>query len=142
MKHAFQLHCSAMPYTIPIPGVSIGHAVDSKVATGTTAVIFDRPTLAAMHILGGAPGTRDTELLNPEFTVSEIDALCLSGGSAFGLDAAGGVQAWLREQGRGIELAPVHIPIVPSAILFDLRNGGDKNWGTLFPLSRARLSGG
>ena len=122
-----------MPYTIPISGVSIGHAIDEKVATGTTAVIFDHPTLAAAHILGGAPGTRDTELLNPEFTVSDVDAICLSGGSAYGLDAAGGVQAWLREQGRGIELAPVRIPIVPSAILFDLRNEGDKDWGQFSP---------
>jgi len=120
-------------YKIPISGVQIGHAVDREVMTGVTACLFEQPAVAAMHIMGGAPGTRDTELLNPEFTVSEVDALVLSGGSAFGLDAATGVQAWLKEHNRGIELDPVRIPIAPCAILFDMRNDGDKDWGRFPP---------
>ncbi len=122
-----------MSFHIPIAGVRIGHADDAKVATGTTVCLFDQPATSSVHIMGAAPGTRETELLDPHYTVSQVDAICLSGGSAFGLDAAGGVQAWLREQGRGIELAPVKIPIVPCAILFDLRNEGDKEWGRFSP---------
>lgn len=83
--------------------------------------------------MGGAPGTRDTELLRPDCSVNQIDAIVLSGGSAFGLDAASGTQAWLREQGRGLLLDPVRVPIVPSAILFDLRNDGNKDWGKYPP---------
>ncbi len=120
-------------FKIPIPGINIGHAIDEKVRTGTTALLFDKPAVAAVHIMGAAPGTRETELLDPEFTVDEVDALVLSGGSAFGLDAASGAQAWLKEQGRGVPLDPVRIPIVPSAILFDLRNEGDKDWGRYPP---------
>ena len=120
-------------YKIPINGVQFGHAIDKTVNTGTTVCLFDQPATAAIHIMGAAPGTRDTELLNPEFTVSEVDALVLSGGSAFGLDAASGVQAWLRQHDRGIFLEPVRIPIAPCAILFDMRNDGDKNWGTYPP---------
>lgn len=122
-----------MSYPIPIAGVRLGHAEDVGVVSGTTVCLFDKPAVTAVHIMGAAPGTRETELLEPHFTVSEVDALCLSGGSAFGLDAAGGVQAWLKEQGRGIELAPVRIPIVPCAILFDMRNEGDKDWGRFSP---------
>lgn len=120
-------------FQIPIAGVRIGHATDPVVKTGTTVCLFDAPAVAAMHIMGAAPGTRDTELLNPEFTVDEVDALVLSGGSAYGLDAASGVQAWLREHDRGIPLDPVRIPIAPCAILFDMRNDGDKNWGQYPP---------
>ena len=83
--------------------------------------------------MGGAPGTRDTELLEAQNTVNAVDAIVLSGGSAYGLDAAGGVQSWLRQHGRGIELAPVRIPIVPCAILFDMRNDGNKDWGLHSP---------
>src|SRR5258705_22210 len=86
-----------------------------------------------MDLRGGAPGTRETELLRPEETVERVDAIVLSGGSAFGLDAPGGTQAWLREQGRGFPVGPVRVPIVPGAILFDLLNGGDKNWGRFPP---------
>ncbi len=120
-------------FNIPIPGVSIGHAEDRLVLSGTTVCLFDEPAVAAVHIMGAAPGTRDTELLNPEFTVDHVDALVLSGGSAYGLDAAGGVQAWLREHNRGVPLDPVKIPIAPCAILFDMRNEGDKDWGLYSP---------
>ena len=120
-------------FSIPVPGVSIGHATDTKVQSGTTVFLFDEPATAAVHIMGGAPGTRDTELLDTHNTVSQVDALVLSGGSAYGLDAAGGVQAWLREHERGIALDPVRIPIVPCAILFDMRNEGDKDWGQYAP---------
>ncbi len=120
-------------FDIPIAGVRIGHAIDRKIKTGTTACLFDAPAITAMHIMGAAPGTRDTELLSAENTVDSVDALVLSGGSAYGLDAAGGAQAWLREHGRGVPLDPVRIPIVPCAILFDLRNDGDKNWGQYSP---------
>lgn len=82
--------------------------------------------------MGGAPGTRDTDLLAPENAVESVDALCLSGGSAFGLDAASGVQASLRQQGRGFAIGDQNVPIVPAAILFDLINGGNKDWG-LYP---------
>ncbi len=115
-------------FQIPIAGVHIGHAEDHLVKTGTTVCLFDAPAVAAVHIMGASPGTRETELLNPEFTVDAVDALVLSGGSAFGLDAASGVQAWLREHDRGVPLDPVRIPIAPCAILFDMRNDGDKNW--------------
>ena len=79
------------------------------------------------------PGTRETALLDPAQTVEGIDAIALSGGSAFGLDAASGVQAWLREQGRGFAVRTARVPIVPAAILFDLLSGGDKDWGRFPP---------
>ena len=78
--------------------------------------------------MGGAPGTRETDLLAPDKTVERVDALVLSGGSAFGLDAASGVADALRAQGRGFAVGDQNVPIVPGAILFDLINGGDKNW--------------
>jgi L-aminopeptidase/D-esterase-like protein len=84
-------------------------------------------------VLGGAPGGRDLELLGPAMTVERIDAIVLGGGSAFGLDAAGGVQAALREDGRGFQVAGQRVPLVPQAILFDLANGGDKAWGRFSP---------
>ena len=116
-----------------IPGIAIGHATDLKVGTGATAIIFDEPAVASAIILGGAPGSRDTALLEPEMTRQQVDAFVLSGGSVYGLDAAGGVQAWLRAQGRGMRLREALIPIVPQAILFDLLNGGDKDWGVFSP---------
>jgi D-aminopeptidase len=91
-------------------------------------LVGDRPFTAAVHVMGGAPGTRETDLLAPDKTVQEADALVLSGGSAFGLDAASGVADALREQGRGFVVGDQTVPIVPGAILFDLINGGDKAW--------------
>jgi len=112
-----------------VPGLSVGHAQDEKLASGVTALIFDEPAVASIATHGGAPGLRDTALLEPEMSVEKIDAIVLSGGSAFGLDAMGGTQAFLRKQGRGFQIRDVHVPIVPGAILFDLLNGGDKAWG-------------
>ncbi|MET7242508.1 P1 family peptidase, partial [Methylobacterium sp. EM32] len=101
--------------------------------SGTTAIVFDAPTVAAVDIRGGGPGTRETDLLDPERTVTGVDALVLSGGSVFGLDAAAGVVARLAETGRGFAVGAARVPIVPAAILFDLLNGGDKDWGRYPP---------
>lgn len=116
-----------------VSGIMVGNAEDLHLGSGVTAIVFDRPAVASVSILGGAPGGRDTELLAPLNTVEAVDAIVLSGGSAFGLDAAGGVQAALRERGRGLAIGPTRVPIVPQAILFDLLNGGDKNWGRFSP---------
>ncbi len=116
-----------------IAGVRVGHADDARLASGATAIIFDKPAVASIDIRGGGPGLRDSALLDPVNTVERIDGLALSGGSAFGLDAGSGVQAWLAEQGRGFPVGTATIPIVPGAILFDLMNGGDKNWGRFPP---------
>ncbi|WP_132252747.1 P1 family peptidase [Methylobacterium segetis] len=116
-----------------IPGIRVGHAGDPNLASGTTAILFASPVVAAVDVRGGGPGTRETDLLDPERTVACIDALVLSGGSAFGLDAAAGVVAWLAETGRGFPVGPVRVPIVPGAVLFDLLNGGDKDWGRYPP---------
>lgn len=116
-----------------IAGVRVGHADDAKLASGVTAIIFDKPAAAAIDVRGGGPGTRESALLDPANTVEGIDAIMLGGGSAFGLDAAAGVQAWLAEHGRGFAVRGAVIPIVPGAIIFDLLNGGDKSWGRFAP---------
>ncbi len=116
-----------------VPGVRIGHAEDLRVGSGVTVVLFDAPAVASVDLRGGGPGTRETALLDPARTVPAVDAIALSGGSAFGLDAASGVQAWLREQNRGFAVRTARVPIVPAAILFDLLNGGDKDWGRFPP---------
>src|SRR5271167_1242227 len=116
-----------------IAGVRVGHADDAALASGVTAVIFDRPAVAAMDVRGGGPGTREGSLLDLANTVEKIDAIALSGGSAFGLEAGGGVQAWLAEHGRGLNVRGAIVPIVPGAICFDLLNGGDKKWGRFAP---------
>jgi L-aminopeptidase/D-esterase-like protein len=116
-----------------VAGISVGHATNLALGSGVTAILFDQPVTAAVCVLGGAPGGRDTGLLAPEMTVEAVDAIVLSGGSAFGLDAAGGVQAALREQGRGYAVRDVRVPIVPQAIIFDLLNDGDKDWGRFSP---------
>ena len=116
-----------------IAGVHVGHADDATLASGVTAVIFDRPAVAAMDVRGGGPGTREGALLDLANTVERIDAVALAGGSAFGLEAGGGVQAWLAEKGRGFAVRGAVIPIVPGAICFDLLNGGNKQWGRFPP---------
>jgi L-aminopeptidase/D-esterase-like protein len=118
---------------LPIAGIRIGHADDGALRSGVTVIVPDRACVASLHVMGGSPGTRESDLLDPRQTVERVDALVLAGGSAFGLDAATGVQAWLREQGRGFPVAGLRVPIVPAAILFDLNNGGDKAWGRYPP---------
>lgn len=121
------------PFTC-MPGVRLGHADVPRAATGVSALVFDVPALASVSTLGGAPGGRDTQMLEPEFTVERVDALLLSGGSAFGLDAAGGAMRALAAMGRGFAVGATRVPIVPQAIVFDLLNGGDKSavdWGLL-----------
>jgi L-aminopeptidase/D-esterase-like protein len=116
-----------------ISGVRVGHADDKALASGVTAIVFDKPAVAAMDVRGGAPGTREGALLDLANTMERIDAIALSGGSAFGLEAGGGLQAWLAEQGRGFVVRGAVIPIVPGAICFDLLNGGNKKWGRFAP---------
>jgi L-aminopeptidase/D-esterase-like protein len=116
-----------------IAGVRVGHADDARLASGATAVIFDSPAVAAIDVRGGGPGTREDAALDLANTVDRVDAIALAGGSAFGLEAGGGVQAWLAERGRGFKVRDATIPIVPGAIMFDLLNGGDKSWGRFSP---------
>ena len=116
-----------------IAGVRVGHADDRTIGSGVTAIIFDEPAVASIDVRGGGPGTRDTTLLEPGHTVEAIHGITLSGGSAFGLDAGGGAMAWLAEQGRGFPMGSVRVPIAPGAVIFDLLNGGNKNWGQFSP---------
>lgn len=116
-----------------VPGIRVGHAQDMRLGSGATAVVFEEPAVGSIDLRGGGPGTRETALLDPAQTIQGIDAITLSGGSAFGLDAASGVQAWLKEQGRGFAVRTARVPIVPAAILFDLLSGGDKDWGRYPP---------
>lgn len=112
-----------------VAGLRVGNAEDARLKSGVTVLTADAPFAAAVHVMGGAPGTRETDLLAPDRLVAAVDALFLAGGSAFGLDAGSGVMAGLRAVGRGFAIGPVRVPIVPGAILFDLLNGGDKDWG-------------
>lgn len=116
-----------------VAGLKVGNGRDDRLKSGVTVVLCEEPATAGVKVLGGAPGTRETDLLAPQALVDRVDAVVLSGGSAFGLDAASGVQAALREMGRGFEAAGHRVPIVPAAILFDLANGGDKDWGRYPP---------
>ena len=116
-----------------VEGVRVGHAGDDKLGSGSTVVLFDWPVAASIDVRGGGPGTRESALLDPAQTVEGIDAIVLSGGSAYGLDAASGAQSYLREIGRGFRVREALVPIVPGAILFDLLSGGDKNWGRYPP---------
>jgi D-aminopeptidase len=111
-----------------IAGIKVGNAQNEMIKTGVTVMTADAPFTAGVHIMGGAPGTRETDLLAPDKAVQHVDALVLSGGSAFGLDAGSGVMEALRADGRGFPVGPHLVPIVPAAILFDLDSGGDKNW--------------
>src|SRR5262245_2562030 len=109
-----------------VPGIRVGQAQDETARTGVTGVLPDEPARAAVDVRGGAPGTRETDALDPMGLAGKVDAVVISGGSAFGLDSASGAMAWLSEHGRGFALRPdvPRVPIVPAAILFDLANGG------------------
>tara|TARA_R100000005_G_scaffold96082_2_gene80565 strand:+ start:14321 stop:15316 length:996 start_codon:yes stop_codon:yes gene_type:complete len=116
-----------------VDGIKIGNAEDAEVMTGVTAVVPDAPAVAGVDVRGGGPGTRETEVLNPDCLVDRVDAVVLSGGSVYGLEAASGAIMALARQGRGFETRSVRVPIVPSAILFDLVNAGNKDWGDMPP---------
>ena len=116
-----------------VPGLTVGNAQDDRLASGVTVALFDEPAVASCAVLGGAPGTRETDLLEPDKLVQAVHAIVLSGGSAYGLDAASGVQAFLREKGVGFQVGTTRVPIVPQAVVFDLLNGGDKDWGRYPP---------
>lgn len=116
-----------------VAGLTVGNAQDARLKSGVTVVLCDEPATAGFLVLGGAPGTRETDLLEPQNSVQTVNGIVLSGGSSFGLDAASGAQALLRERGIGFAVGPFRIPIVPTAILFDLANGGNKDWGRYPP---------
>src|SRR5580698_1044033 len=109
-----------------VEGLKVGHWTDTRRPTGCTAVIAENGAVAGVDVRGGAPGTRETDLLNPINTVQQIYAVMLSGGSAFGLDTATGAMRFLDEQNIGYKLGPLNVPIVPAAILFDLGVGDAK----------------
>lgn len=119
-----------------IAGLKIGHAHDAQVNTGVTVILPDAACPMAVDVRGGGPGTRELEALDPSCVVNSFHGLVLSGGSVFGLDAAGAVVNWLSQRGRGLALEPRVVPVVPSAILYDLNNGGDKDWGESPPYAR------
>jgi L-aminopeptidase/D-esterase-like protein len=112
-----------------VRGLAVGNAHDARMASGVTVVLCEAAAVAAGAVFGGGPGSRDMDAVGLEGSAGAADAIVLSGGSAFGLDAATGVQSFLRERGRGFVVRTARVPIVPQAILFDLLNGGDKTWG-------------
>jgi L-aminopeptidase/D-esterase-like protein len=118
-----------------VEGLRVGHAEDHAARSGVTVLLSDAPLLAAVDVRGGAPGTRETEALDPVSLGGMVDAITLAGGSVYGLDAAGAVAAWLGARGRGFRFAPEGLPapIVAGAIIFDLLNGGTKDWGETPP---------
>ncbi len=116
-----------------VDGIKVGNAQDEKAWSGVTAVVPDRSAVGGVDVRGGGPGTRETEVLRPDCLVERVDAIVLSGGSVYGLEAASGAVSALAAAGRGFETRGIHVPIVPSAILFDLLNGGDKDWGDMPP---------
>lgn len=120
-----------------IAGLRVGQVEDEAVNTGVTVVVCDAPAIASVDVAGGGPGTRETDALASGRLVERVDAVCLSGGSAFGLAAADGVSAELCKDGRGFALMEMEgvppTPIVPAAILYDLANGGDKSWSNAPP---------
>ena len=111
-----------------VAGVLVGNAQDARAATGATVVVFEKSTVASVATLGGAPGDRAVTLLEPEMTRGLIDAVVLSGGSLYGLDAAGGATSVLCAQGKGAQFGGLTLPVAVQAILFDLMNGGEKDW--------------
>ena len=122
-----RMNAAPLPYPgaiTDIPGLTVGHAAATGRPTGCTVVLCPQGVVCGVAVRGGAPGTRETDLLRPENTVQQVHAVLLTGGSAFGLDAAGGVMRWLDERGFGLPVGPaelnVRVPIVPAAVLFDL----------------------
>ena len=116
-----------------VSGLRVGNVSDDVIKSGVTAIVCDVPTIGSVDIMGGSPGTRETDLLSEENLVEHVDGIVLAGGSAFGLDAASGAMAAFQEMGRGFKVGSHTVPIVPAAILNDLTTGGDKNWGRYPP---------
>ncbi|MGK9170387.1 P1 family peptidase [Inquilinus limosus] len=123
-----------------IAGLLVGQAEDLAVRSGVTVLLPETRCTAAVDVRGGGPGTRDTDALDPTCMVEAVDALVLSGGSVHGLEAASGVVSWLAARGRGLAIGDARVPIVPAAILFDLTNGGDKNWADTPPYRALALA--
>ena len=121
-----------------VPGLRIGHAHDGDAQTGVTLVVPDAPMVMAVDVRGGGPGTRETDALDPSTLVERVHGLALAGGSVFGLAAADELVLLLSAAGHGLDIGPglPRVPVVPGAILFDLGNGGDKNWGDAPPYRR------
>lgn len=119
-----------------IAGIRVGNAQDARAWTGVTIVLPERAAVAAVDVRGGAPGTRETDALDPTCLVETVDAVVLSGGSSFGLEAGSAAMTWLAARGVGFAIGAARIPVVPAAILFDLLNGGDKGWGEMPPYAR------
>lgn len=111
-----------------VTGLFVGNAEDHRLKSGATVLTADTAFRASVDVMGGSPGARETDLLAPDKLVEDVDALVLSGGSAFGLDAASGVMDEMRRRGRGFRVEHAVVPIVPGAIIFDLLNRGDKGW--------------
>lgn len=109
-----------------VPGIRVGHASDLEAKTGCTVILCEEGAVAGVDVRGTAAGTRQIDSLNPLHLVNEVHAVCLAGGSAFGLDAGGGVVKFLEEQGKGLDILTVRIPIVPTAIIFDIFFGDNK----------------
>ncbi len=116
-----------------VDGIKVGNSHDETSISGVTAIVPDSAAVAGVDVRGGGPGTRETEVLRPDCLVERVDAVVLSGGSVYGLEAASGAVSALASQKRGFAIHNFNIPIVPSAILFDMINGGDKNWGDMPP---------
>lgn len=118
-----------------VDGITVGHADDRELLSGVSVILPEEAAIAGVHIAGGAPGTRETDALDPTCLVDALHGLVLSGGSVFGLDAASGVTSWLAARDRGFTFGDqvMVCPVVPAAVLFDLNNGGNKEWGDIPP---------
>lgn len=117
-----------MPAITDVPGVMVGHAHDAEALTGVTVALTLEGAVGGVDVRGGAPGTRETDLLAPENSVQEVQAVALCGGSAMGLAAASGVVQWLRERGVGFDVGITRVPIVPAAVIFDLQIGSHQRF--------------
>lgn len=120
MPHPTDHRCGAIT---DVPGIEVGHFTDTRRPTGCTAIIARAGAVAGVDVRGAAPGTRETDLLEPANLVQQVHAVMLSGGSAWGLDAASGAMRWLEEHGVGLDVGAGLVPIVPAAVLFDLHVG-------------------
>lgn len=120
------MNAPAADSIVDVAGLSVGHFTDTRRPTGCTVVLTPGGATCGVDVRGAAPGTRETELLSPLNAVEQVHAVLLAGGSAFGLDAAGGVMRWLEERGVGVKVGPARVPIVPAAILFDLWVGDSR----------------